>query len=147
VDEDAEDDEDDEPDDEDDADDDDDDDEDDDNDDDDRDLRFCFLPCSFADEKGTGDADDRFLLCSGCRCGETDFSGEDRLRAGGGDGRVEPRSDERVRLRETTRRGGLAGPVAPAWPDPMLEREELLPPRSSTLTNPPANTRGRDGPG
>jgi hypothetical protein len=58
VDEDAEDDEDEEPDKE--ADDDDDDDEDDDDDDDDRDLRFCFLPGSFADEEGTGDADDRF---------------------------------------------------------------------------------------
>jgi hypothetical protein len=55
------------PDEEDDADDDGDDDEDDDDVDDDRDLRFCFLPGSFADEEGTGDADDRFLLCSGCR--------------------------------------------------------------------------------
>jgi hypothetical protein len=67
VDEDAEDDEDDEPDEEDDADDDDDDDEDDKDDDDDRDLRFCPLSGSFADEEGTGDADDRFLLCSGRR--------------------------------------------------------------------------------
>jgi hypothetical protein len=63
VDEDAEDDEDNEPDEDDAAADNDDDDEDDD-DDDDRDLRFCFLPGSFADEEGTGDADVRFLLCS-----------------------------------------------------------------------------------
>jgi hypothetical protein len=67
VDEDAEDDEDEEPDEEDDADNDDNDDEDDDDDDDDRDLRFCFLPGSFADEEGTGDTDDHFLLRSGCR--------------------------------------------------------------------------------
>jgi hypothetical protein len=72
VDEDAEDDDDKEPDEEDDADDDDDDDEDDDDeddddDDDDRDLPFCFLPGNFADEEGTGDADDRFLFCSGRR--------------------------------------------------------------------------------
>jgi hypothetical protein len=60
---DAEDDEDEEPDEEDDADD-NDDDEDVNDDDEDRDLRLCFLPGSFADEEGTGDADDRFLLCS-----------------------------------------------------------------------------------